>query len=335
MRRSVRTAIFTGLALLLLILMLKQTNLEEVRGLVTGFTLGRLSVALAILLASYLVRGLLWQTMLKPLKGELRFANTLVGYILSTTINNLLPFRLGELVRAALIEKQEGVKAPAALAAIATERVIDLSTFAALTLISSLFLIGQGFYPIWLRSILLLIAALLVAWLMALAIAVRWGKGPSSLLARLPTGLRERASLLIGYLIEGGTGIARRPRYALQAVALSSLSGLLQIAFVALYLDSGGYELPIPAYIFGGLTATLVASMPLTLGNVGTYEAVFVATFSLLGLPPQPLLLLAMAIHLTQIAVISLAGAGVLLGGSLYLNALRITLPRHSSETSA
>lgn len=335
MRRSVRTAICTGLALLLLIFMLKQTSLHEVRGLLRGFTIVRLLVALAILLASYLVRGLLWQTMLKPVKGDIRFANALSGYILSTSINNLLPFRLGELARAALIERQERVKLAAALAAIAAERVIDLSTFAALILTSSLFLIGRGGYPVWLRSVLILIGALLVAWLMAVAIAARWGKGPSSLLTRLPTPLRERASLLTSHLVEGGTGIARRPRHALRAVALSSLSGLLQISFVALYLDSGGYELPIPAYVFGGLTATLVASVPLTLGNVGTYEAAFVATFSLLGLQPQRLLPLVLAMHLTQLVVISLAGAGVLLVGGLHLKAPRITLPQPSSETSA
>jgi uncharacterized protein (TIRG00374 family) len=333
MRRSIRTAICTGLALLLLILMLKQTSLQEVRGLLRGFTIGRLGVALAILLASYLVRGLLWQTMLKPVKEDLRFANALSGYILSTSINNLLPFRLGELARAALIKRQERVKLPAALAAIAAERVIDLSTFAALILTSSLLLIGPGGYPIWLRSILILIGALLVAWLMAVAMASRWEKGPSSLLTRLPTRLRGCASLLTSHLMEGATGIARHPRYALRAVALSSLSGLLQISFVALYFDSGGYELPIPAYVFGGLTATLVASVPLTLGNVGTYEAAFAAAFSLLGVEPQRLLPLILAMHLTQLVVISLAGAVVLLGGGLHLKAPRIIQP--SSETSA
>jgi len=99
MRRSVRAAVCTGLALLLLILMLRQTSRQEVRGLLRGFTIGRLLVALAILLASYLVRGLLWQTMLKPVKGDLRFANALNRYILSTSMNNLLLFRLGELAR--------------------------------------------------------------------------------------------------------------------------------------------------------------------------------------------------------------------------------------------
>jgi len=79
--------------------MLKQTSLQEVRGALRGFTIGRLLVALAILLASYLVRGLLWQTMLKPLKGDPRFANALSGYIISTSMNNFLPFRLGKLAR--------------------------------------------------------------------------------------------------------------------------------------------------------------------------------------------------------------------------------------------
>lgn len=99
MRRSVRAAVCTGLALLLLILMLRQTSRQEVRGLLRGFNIGRLVVTLAILVTSYLVRGLLWQTMLQPVKGDLRFANAVNRYILSTSMNNLLLFRLGELAR--------------------------------------------------------------------------------------------------------------------------------------------------------------------------------------------------------------------------------------------
>ncbi|NQU83731.1 MAG: flippase-like domain-containing protein [Parcubacteria group bacterium] len=79
---------------------------------------------IAIYLFGFLVRGMRWRLMLKPIKNiSLKSSSGLV--IMGYAANNILPARLGEVVRAYVAGKKEGISRVGALSSIAIERIFD------------------------------------------------------------------------------------------------------------------------------------------------------------------------------------------------------------------
>ena len=66
-----------------------------------------------------------WQALLAPIGGA-SFRNAFRITVIGFTATNLLPGRLGEIVRPYLIARVEPVAAPAAFATVVIERVLDL-----------------------------------------------------------------------------------------------------------------------------------------------------------------------------------------------------------------
>lgn len=97
-----------------------QKSLSEVR-------YGYLVVVLGLILLFTYFRALRWKYLLIPVK-EVRTADlfeiTTIGYL----ANNVLPARIGELVRALILGKTEGISSAASLASIVTERFFDVIT---------------------------------------------------------------------------------------------------------------------------------------------------------------------------------------------------------------
>lgn len=97
-----------------------QKSLSEVR-------YGYLVVVLGLILLFTYFRALRWKYLLFPVK-EVRTADlfeiTTIGYL----ANNVLPARIGELVRALILGKTEGISSASSLASIVTERFFDVIT---------------------------------------------------------------------------------------------------------------------------------------------------------------------------------------------------------------
>ncbi len=89
-----------------------------------SFDLPWLLPALAIYLLGYILRGFRWVVLLNPVK-KCRFGSLFPTLIIGFTMNNILPARLGEFIRAHLNGKKEGISRSASLATIILERLFD------------------------------------------------------------------------------------------------------------------------------------------------------------------------------------------------------------------
>src|SRR4029078_8341536 len=67
-------------------------------------------------------RGLRWQRLLRPI-ARVRSPSMLGSLLVGYAANNVLPARLGELVRSHYLGDREGVRRAAALGAVVVERV--------------------------------------------------------------------------------------------------------------------------------------------------------------------------------------------------------------------
>ena len=116
-----------GLSVILLALFVITVDVRKTLDVLSGANYWFVAGAVAMYLVSVYFRSLRWTVMLRHLKpvGVVRlYPVVVVGYM----ANNLLPMRLGELVRSYYVGEREGISKASALATVFVERVFDALT---------------------------------------------------------------------------------------------------------------------------------------------------------------------------------------------------------------
>lgn len=115
----------------LIIAILSVVDLRAMMNAIRNANYARLSIALAIGFLWMVIRAMVWWTLLRN-RGTFKdvFWSLSAGYLL----NNVLPFRLGELGRAFLLSRKTDLKFLEILPTVVIERVVDLGFSAALLL---------------------------------------------------------------------------------------------------------------------------------------------------------------------------------------------------------
>ena len=171
---GIRLALSLGLSLAALIYVGLKIDFARLWELLRGMNPLYILGVWAFLGLSYLMRAARWQRLLRPVAparlGTL-FSAVLIGFM----ANNLLPARLGELVRAYAARRLVGVPVSAVLGSLVVERLLDALTFLLLIFVTLLFVdpaaSAGGFSTAYLRGAalgLLALYAVVVAVLLAL-----------------------------------------------------------------------------------------------------------------------------------------------------------------------
>ena len=186
--------------------------------------------AVAMYLSSLLWRTLRWRIILSPM-GDYRVSRlwpvVLVGY----AANNVLPVRLGELVRSYFLNIREGVSKTTALATILIERVADGMALLLLVGVVAIFIppidlfraIGELTHVPWLLLTMMLSVPFFSFAFLLISMAV-WPERVERFLARvlnyLPARVRPMASFLSSRFLEGLSAL-RHPDRLVKIIALS------------------------------------------------------------------------------------------------------------------
>ncbi|MBJ6799272.1 lysylphosphatidylglycerol synthase transmembrane domain-containing protein [Geomonas propionica] len=124
--RKLDKKLLVGLVIsaLCLILLFRKIDFHKMADAFAGLDYRYLAPALLLTFVSYYLRAVRWKFLLLPIKktslGKL-FPSTLIGYM----ANNLLPARLGELVRAYSLGNKEGIGTSAVFASLVLDRLCD------------------------------------------------------------------------------------------------------------------------------------------------------------------------------------------------------------------
>ena len=219
----------------------------------------------------------------------------IVGY----TANNLLPMRLGELVRSYHLARQENFSASSALGSVAVERVFDGLTLVAVVAVAAPWLLLMGVFSDGAgvsqsTAIVLAVAvgAVFGGFLLFFTLLAAW-PGFASLIERflilLPAKLQAPALRFFRSFVSA-LGILSSPRKHLMLVLLSLPVWLGEgsVYFLVSYsFDIGSYYDSMLAYVLviALLTATsnLATGIPSAVGGIGPFEVVAQQTLIALG----------------------------------------------------
>lgn len=100
------------------------TSFDDVWLNIQGINPYFIMASVVLIIVDLILRALRWKFLLKPIKSETvnrLFSILMIGYL----SNNILPARMGELVRAQLLGRNCGVNRMQALGTIVVERVFD------------------------------------------------------------------------------------------------------------------------------------------------------------------------------------------------------------------
>lgn len=271
--------------------------------------------AAVLVVALMYLRALRWRYLMAPIKaipfGSLASA-TFIGFM----ANNLLPARLGEIIRAVFIGWKEGVSKSASLATIVVERLFDGMAILLLLLGLLIFppkalgelggtlqIVGGVSFMIY----LILLGLLLLAYTRQSA-ALRWGE---RFCRPLPARWRSLLVRLLGTFL-AGLGVLHQGHALLVVTAYSLLHWTLAVAPVYLLFLAFDLQLPVGAAVLVLVLVAFGVMIPSSPGYVGTFHAATVAALAIYAVPRETALGFAVLLHAVSILPVTLLGLGYL-----------------------
>jgi glycosyltransferase 2 family protein len=247
-------------------------------------------------------RSARWQALLAPIAavpyGRV-LGYTFIGYL----ANNVLPARLGELVRSHALGEGEHLSRTTVLGTVVVERIVDTVIVVALAALAVVVLSVRGA----LSSAVLLGAAFVALLLIGLAVAMALHRLPG---ADRVTAFAARWPRIVELArrLRDGLAVAGRPRTMGTALAYSALAWTASIVTFLAAGQAVGVELSLSqgALLASGVAlATIVPSGP---GYLGTFELTAVGIASTFGVPRESGFALALLVHAMILAVTSIGG---------------------------
>jgi uncharacterized protein (TIRG00374 family) len=273
-------------------------------------------LALAVLVAtlSVHVRALRWKTLLAPVAPDLPLQPRLAGTAIGFAANNLIPARVGEVVRAVVTARLGRLPVSAVFASLVVERVLDGLVTVAL-LLGTMALPG---FPSPERAAPVLTGVRILAGLMGFAavvlIALTLLPAQARTLAErvarvlLPKRLEEPVLRMLDGFISG-LAVLRQPRL----LVLSLLWAVGQWLFIPLsiYLALLAFGITEPGYtgaVFLQCVINLAVSVPSAPGFFGPLEAAATFGLGLWGVSQSRAVSFAIGYHLGGFASVTLLG---------------------------
>ncbi|MEL6320382.1 MAG: lysylphosphatidylglycerol synthase transmembrane domain-containing protein [Cyanobacteria bacterium J06626_14] len=280
-------------------LVLRRTSWQEVQDILQQ-TDGRwIGLAIAAYGMSMVVRVERWRLLLWDVKA-LSFKSMSVALLVGYAMNNILPARLGELVRADFAGRRYDLSRSATIASIALERTLD-GLIVVLSLILGRFFVSQNslLNTLTIAGIVLFVGVAIALWFISAHQLSKW-------LERLPQPIYERVlSFRTGLSAMRGQQLGKVIGLSLSVWMCEAIAYWLVLRSINISLDWRQILL-----VLGVINlSTLIPSAP---GYAGTYQYAYSFVLGLFGFSA------AAGIAAATSAQLFLFGSTTLIGLALY-----------------
>jgi len=225
-------------------------------------------------LLGFWIRAVRWRWLIpgeRAIGLDSLFRATMIGFM----ANNLLPFRLGEFVRAWALGRREGMPKARVFASVVVERVIDMITliviFGIALLVHPLSHATPAGRLAWLGARILVVTciAFTVALVMLEQKPALLHRAVRQLTSPLPAHVRERTTAMLEHFVDG-LGLFRDVPRLLWVFVLS----FVMFGVVVLGLHASLWALAIDVPWYGGLVMLVITAIgimvPAAPGYIGT-----------------------------------------------------------------
>ncbi len=319
-KRNLSIVLGLGITVFFLWLALRNVKLGDLLAALSGAHWGWLVPMAAIVYLDLFVRGARWRVLLSRARPNAPVLELTRLEAIGLGVNNVLPSRLGELVRGVLAARRLKMSAFAALASVVVERALDVAALLTIFIIASG--LAPGFVPASYRLAAEFLLAGAIGALVVLAFA-ETAVAPGGILERLLRRWPKVHSLVEQLAL--GAAVLRDPAAALQAGGWS----------LALWsIDAGVYWAGARALGLGGIMdyprsvlalswAGASSAIPAAPGAIGTFEEIVKKLVVEFGASPEQALAYALVCHMVMYLIVTVTGLILLYRVGLSLADLR------------
>lgn len=312
-RTLLRTAIGIAISGIAIYVLIQSVDLRKTADVLRTANPAWILVMVGTVFLDVAARGGRWQALLAPIK-RLPYRRVLGYTYLGYLANNVLPARLGELVRSHALGEGEGISRPTVLGTVVVERIVDTVIVVGLAALAVL-LLGVGGT---MSTAVVLGAGFVGLLVVGLFVAMVSHRLPG---AERVTTVAERYPRILEMArrLRDGLAVASKPGTLARALLFSAGAWAASIATFIFAGQAIGIDLTISqaALLSSGVAlATIVPSAP---GYVGTFELTAVKIAGVFNADPDAAFAMALLAHAMILAVTSIGGviAAVRLGVGL------------------
>jgi uncharacterized protein (TIRG00374 family) len=263
--------------------------------------------ALTLFTLAKLVFAMRWKVILERL-GQPPLGSLFGTILVSNMANNVLPLRLGDLLRVQVPAQRHGISRSGLTSSVfITETLLDGVSYAVLALVGIALLNVPGVLNDFVWAMMGgVVTGLLLAVLGAhLTLPVGWQ--PGRWLRWLPERARSALAEVLPPFVVGMAAL-RHPRMGGQVLALSIVGWLLEGTMFWLFGLGFGLHLSFGSYLMILIAANVVISIPLAPSNVGPYEVAVAEVVAVLGVARPLAGGYAIATHILNILWVTFTG---------------------------
>lgn len=304
LRGAVRALLGTAVSAVAIVLVVRSVDLPAALDVLVRATPAWVLAAFGFIALDVVLRAARWRRLLDPIRA-IAFGPILGYMLVGYLANNVLPARLGELVRSHYLGDREGISRTTTLGTVIVERVVDTAVVVAIAAAAVVVLNVRG------------VVTSAVAAGAAIAVLLGVGLAIGVVADRLP-GARSIASLVdrwpragqLATKLRDGLAVGARPRTLAETLALSVAAwGATLLAFTAAG-QAVGLELRLGEAALLSSGVALASAIPAGPGYLGTYELAAVTIAAAIRLPVEPVFAIALIVH---VAILVLTSAGGLI----------------------
>ena len=311
-----------GITIACLVYIVRQIDPAELRTALSHFSWPYLGIGLFSLALGYTFRIIRWAVMLRAAGATVSSKRCAAPFLASIAMNNLLPLRVGDVVRALVFPQALGVSKTLATGSLVMERLVDLLTLLVFLGLGSLMGV-QGDLPSWLQNGAVLMAFAATTALLLLFLWSNWlSERIRSYVMRVRHAgivkvLQASADLLFSF------SCMSRPSalFALFSLSLLVWAGELGLFWAVLRGFDLDVSLPIAAVVMS--IATLSTLAPSSPGYVGPFHLAAFFAIGLLGGEPAQAVSCAIVLHLVLWGPTTLSGVIAILLSPTLFNVVR------------
>ena len=278
-------------------------DLDQMRAALARMDYGVLPFVVLLFFGTLVSRSMAWRTVLME---QARFRDCFLALNQGYLLNNILPFRLGELGRALLIGGRVGLRFWRALSSIVVERVFDLGIAAGLLFATLPFVVEAERA----RSAAIITSAIVVIGFVVLFLMARRPALFTKLVERIASPLPKLSHWLKDKLASFLEGLS----------ALNSAGRFLRVAFWMLltwFFNVAWYYVLMRSFLpnaewlwalFSIAVASVGVAIPSSPAYIGVFEAVMVGAMSLFNVDPAISLSYAVVAHILYFVITGIIG---------------------------
>jgi uncharacterized protein (TIRG00374 family) len=272
--RWVRFTAGLSIAITFLWLALRHIRIDDLVGALTRVQRPWLVIALVALVGGYTARVYRWWWMLRICNPKVKLKSCFWPLVVGFAINNVVPFRAGDMVRAIGFREQLDTPAVRLFGTLLLERILDLTVLLVLLMFGVFWLERNRIPTFYVRSIDLAAAVAAIGWAVLLFMGDRLEALCLQICRHRLVARRDqsrRAEYHVRQLFVA-LNIARTPESALKLLAMSAIVWSCEGGIFAAVASSLHYNGRPFGPWFALATGSLSTMIPSTPGYVGTFD---------------------------------------------------------------